>query len=136
MAETTGTVWLALTFNCCRCHDHKFDPLSQRDYYSLTAFFNQTPVDGGGGDPQTPPVLRVPDPAAARQLAEVSQQSDEARRSLDTERTAAASRRESWERERAAAGYGIPSIGQGTQERKAPLRLSPLPSMRQRTGPL
>jgi hypothetical protein len=57
MAETTGTVWLGLTFNCCRCHDHKFDTLTQRDYYSLFAFFNQTPVNGGGGDPRTPPVL-------------------------------------------------------------------------------
>ena len=47
------------TFNCCRCHDHKFDPLSQRDYYQLFAFFNNTPVDGGGGDPQTKPVLEV-----------------------------------------------------------------------------
>ena len=60
MTETVGTVWLGLTFNCCRCHDHKFDPLSQRDYYGLFAFFNQTPVDGNGGDPQTPPVLVLP----------------------------------------------------------------------------
>jgi hypothetical protein len=60
MAETTGTVWMALTMNCCRCHDHKYDPLTQRDYYSLLAFFNQTPVDGSGGDPQTAPVLAVP----------------------------------------------------------------------------
>jgi hypothetical protein len=59
MAETTGTVWLGLTFNCCRCHDHKFDALSQRDYYGLFAFFNQTPVNGGGGDPATKPVLEV-----------------------------------------------------------------------------
>ncbi len=61
MAETTGTVWMALTMNCCRCHDHKYDPLKQRDYYSLLAFFNQTPVDGSGGDPQTPPVIAVAD---------------------------------------------------------------------------
>lgn len=60
MAETMGTVWLGLTVNCCRCHDHKFDPLSQRDYYGLFAFFNQTPVTGAGGDPQTAPVLEVP----------------------------------------------------------------------------
>ena len=59
MTETMGTVWLGLTMNCCRCHDHKFDPLSQQDYYSLSAFFNQTPVDGSGGNPQTPPVLTV-----------------------------------------------------------------------------
>jgi hypothetical protein len=68
--ETVGTVWLGLTFNCCRCHDHKFDPLQQRDYYSLFAFFNQTPVTGSGGNPQTPPVLDLATAAeVARQAA-------------------------------------------------------------------
>ncbi len=71
MTETMGTVWLGLTLNCCRCHDHKFDPLTQEDYYRLTAFFNQTPVTGAGGNAQTPPVLEVATPAAiaARDLA-------------------------------------------------------------------
>ncbi len=59
-AETVGTVWLGLTMNCCRCHDHKFDPLTRKDYYRLFDFFNQTPVNGGGGDPRTPPVLAMP----------------------------------------------------------------------------
>ncbi|HUE70718.1 MAG TPA: PSD1 and planctomycete cytochrome C domain-containing protein [Pirellulaceae bacterium] len=72
MSETMGTVWLGLTFNCCRCHDHKFDPLSQQDYYSLTAFFNQTPVDGGGGNPQTPPVMEVATAEQTQRLAEAS----------------------------------------------------------------
>jgi hypothetical protein len=62
MAETTGTLWLGLTFNCCRCHDHKFDALSQQDYYGLFAFFNQTPVTGDGRSGQTPPLLAVPTP--------------------------------------------------------------------------
>ena len=57
MTETTGTAWLGLTVGCARCHDHKFDPISQRDYYSLSAFFNQTPVDGSGGNPQTKPII-------------------------------------------------------------------------------
>jgi mono/diheme cytochrome c family protein len=38
--NTTGTVFLGLTVGCCQCHDHKFDPLSQREYYRLFAFFN------------------------------------------------------------------------------------------------
>jgi mono/diheme cytochrome c family protein len=38
--NTTGAVWLGLTVGCCQCHDHKFDPLTQREYYQLFAFFN------------------------------------------------------------------------------------------------
>ncbi len=38
--QTVGTAFLGLTFNCCRCHDHKFDPLKQDDFYSLQAYFN------------------------------------------------------------------------------------------------
>jgi hypothetical protein len=51
LVETTGSAFLGLTFNCCRCHDHKFDPLLQADYYRLRAFFepvkfnDTTPLD-------------------------------------------------------------------------------------------
>jgi mono/diheme cytochrome c family protein len=55
--ETTATVWLGLTVGCARCHDHKFDPILRTDYYALFAYFNQTPVNGGNGSGQTPPVL-------------------------------------------------------------------------------
>ena len=72
MTETAATVWLGLTFNCNRCHDHKFDPLSQRDYYGLSAFFNRTPVDGGGGNPQTPPIIEWPSKRQEAKLAEVN----------------------------------------------------------------
>ena len=49
--NTTGTLWLGLTLGCAQCHDHKFDPVSQRDYYGLSAFFNSIDEDGraGGG---------------------------------------------------------------------------------------
>ena len=67
-AETVGTVWLAATMNCSRCHDHKFDPYTMRDYYGLVAFFNQTPVTGGGGSPQTAPVMDFTTPEQIERL--------------------------------------------------------------------
>ncbi|HWB09347.1 MAG TPA: PSD1 and planctomycete cytochrome C domain-containing protein [Pirellulales bacterium] len=83
MTETLGTVWLGLTLNCCRCHDHKFDPVTQRDYYSLFAFFNQTPVDGGGGNPQTPPVVEVPSVEQTTRLSQLAAEIDSAASALD-----------------------------------------------------
>ncbi len=58
--DTTGTVWLGLTVGCATCHDHKFDPITQRDFYSLAAFFENTtqkPRDGDIFD--TPPFVIV-----------------------------------------------------------------------------
>ena len=74
MSETVGTVWLGLTLNCCRCHDHKYDPITNEEYYQLFAFFNQTPVTGKGGDAQTAPNLAAPSEEQKRKLAEVSQE--------------------------------------------------------------
>jgi Protein of unknown function (DUF1553)/Protein of unknown function (DUF1549)/Concanavalin A-like lectin/glucanases superfamily/Planctomycete cytochrome C len=59
--ETTSRVWLGLTANCAVCHDHKFDPLSQKEFYSMSAFFNNTTqgaMDGNSKD--TPPIVTVP----------------------------------------------------------------------------
>lgn len=71
--ETTSTVWLGMTMTCCRCHDHKYDPILQKEYFGLFAFFNQTPVTGGGGNPQTPPVLSVPTKQQQEQIEQLNQ---------------------------------------------------------------
>ncbi len=52
--NTTGTLWLGLTLGCTQCHDHKFDPISQRDYYSLSAYFNSIDEDGKAGNAAKP----------------------------------------------------------------------------------
>ena len=55
--ETVGTVWMGLTLNCSRCHDHKFDAISQKEYYQLFDYFNQTSEKGRGFSGRIPPVL-------------------------------------------------------------------------------
>ncbi|MBA4066113.1 MAG: hypothetical protein C0501_20825 [Isosphaera sp.] len=59
--ETTSAVWMGLTTGCAVCHDHKYDPVSQKDFYSLSAFFNNTTqVAKDGNVPNTPPIINVP----------------------------------------------------------------------------
>jgi hypothetical protein len=68
--ETTGSTWMALTMNCCRCHDHKYDPISQKEFYQFFAYFNSIDESGVLGDfggagttrrgGNTPPTLSLP----------------------------------------------------------------------------
>src|SRR5205814_7400361 len=79
--NVTGTVWLGTTLECCQCHDHKYDPFTQRDYYRLFAFFNNTPketyqrtkgsaaLEAGG-----PEVALLLSADAARRRAEIAAQ--------------------------------------------------------------
>ena len=69
--NTTSTVWLGLTMGCAQCHDHKFDPIPQADYYRLYAFFNtiaEKPLDGDKGN--AVPLLML-DAAGEAKLAEL-----------------------------------------------------------------
>ena len=65
--ETTAAVWLGQTFNCCRCHDHKYDPFTAKDFYSLKAFFHNVPEQGSGNrqakpNASAPPIVSLPSP--------------------------------------------------------------------------
>src|SRR5207237_4161731 len=62
--NTTGAVFLGLTLGCAQCHDHKFDPISQREYYEFFAFFNNADE----------PVMEVPTAEQLRQRQRVRQQ--------------------------------------------------------------
>ena len=54
---TTAQVWMGMSFLCARCHDHKFDPLSQKEFYQFFSFFNQVPERGNSG---FTPNIKVP----------------------------------------------------------------------------
>jgi len=77
--ETTGQTWLGLTVGCSRCHDHKYDPLSQREFYALFALFNNVPESGtimgssnrAGGN--SDPVFEIPSPVQAQELTRLAQ---------------------------------------------------------------
>jgi hypothetical protein len=61
--ETTSQVWLGLTAGCAVCHDHKYDPLTQKDFYALSALFNNITMNAMDGNiKDTPPILVLPKP--------------------------------------------------------------------------
>jgi hypothetical protein len=64
--QTVGTAFLGLTFNCCRCHDHKFDPLKQEDFYGLQAYFNSITEKHAENNraPAYPPLIDAASPLA------------------------------------------------------------------------
>lgn len=71
--STTGTVFMGLTVGCAQCHDHKFDPISQREFYQLFAFFNNMtdpPLDKNIKDPK--PVIKVMDETQKQQQQELT----------------------------------------------------------------
>lgn len=60
-AETTAVVFMGLTWGCARCHDHKYDPQTQRDYYRMFAFFHNLPEKGSArGSSNAAPMMKVP----------------------------------------------------------------------------
>ena len=74
--NTTASVFLGMTMGCAECHDHKYDPVSQKDFYSLFAFFNSVEGEKGaqGHDLPLPPLLTFPTPEQAETLKTVQSQ--------------------------------------------------------------
>ena len=72
--NTTATVWMGLTLGCCQCHDHKYDPFTQREYYQLYAFFNNVPELGlDGFNANAKPIMKAPRPRDSALLSDLQQ---------------------------------------------------------------
>lgn len=82
--NTTGTAFLGLTMECARCHDHKFDPIAQKEYFELSAFFNNVPelglisADGNAG-----PLLPLPEEEVEKKLDFIEKQIKEQEQQLE-----------------------------------------------------
>ena len=79
--DTTMQVWMGSTLGCAQCHDHKYDPFSQADFFELFAFFDQT-VDADRNDDE--PRMRAPTAANVAAVAELRARLDATRTSLTT----------------------------------------------------
>ena len=73
--NTTATAFMGLTMECATCHDHKFDPISQKEYYQMTSFFNNVPELGMiGNDKNFGPLLLLPDPETERAIENLNRE--------------------------------------------------------------
>lgn len=104
--STTAKVWMGMSLECAQCHEHKYDPLSQEDYYRFYAYFNVS-ADAGmqTRNGNTAPILNIPDPDKERQLPQVREELKGVQRQLADRRNTARSDYEIWlsKREQAIA---------------------------------
>jgi hypothetical protein len=103
--NTTGTVWLGLTVACTQCHDHKYDPITQKDYYSLYAFFNNIPENGlDGRYGNAAPLIQTPTPEQSKRLDQLNAAVKGAEQAIAAATPAVEAAQAEWEREAASAG--------------------------------
>ena len=95
--ETTSAVWLGLTAGCAACHDHKFDPVSMREFYSLAAFFRNTPMSAlDGNNANHPPSIFVPIPEDRSRFTAIDGEIASKRQEIEQRRKTARRDFEAW----------------------------------------
>jgi hypothetical protein len=129
--NTTASVWMGLTLGCAQCHNHKFDPFPQKDYYRFLAFFDNVQYKnlnlGQGEGHILEPELELPTPQQDKQAKEIRVEIDKVQAVLDTETPALAAAQARWEEEmKAAEGQWTVLVpGHATSEGGATLKLLP-----------
>lgn len=104
--NTTGTVWLGTTLECAQCHNHKYDPFSQRDYYSLVAYFNNTQKEAERANPKVPGSIKFDGVAAVLPDMKIEERRRELQRQIADLEKKVAVQAKSEEPAAAAGGRG------------------------------
>jgi hypothetical protein len=96
--QTFGWVYLGLTTNCCQCHDHKFDPISMKDYYALAAYFRNTtePAKDGNVKDGKSETIKVYSPEDRKKLEQLSTEIAAAKSNVDDYRKSSKLKFETW----------------------------------------
>ena len=112
---TTAQAWMGLTVGCARCHDHKYDPLSQREYYQFFAYFNSIADRGndGNGGKNSVPFLPVYSEEQQRELAQLELRRGELEAALAADTPERRARFEEWvaEAQHGTAEWNPPALG-------------------------
>src|SRR5438094_725806 len=109
--DTTATVWMGLTMRCAQCHDHKYDPLTQREYYRFYAFFNNVPEQGLDGQKgNAVPFMKVPAPEQQAQFDASTKKIAELEQALKAREAASLSARDKWETRAASLLDKAPAV--------------------------
>jgi hypothetical protein len=125
-AQTTSIVWMGLTLGCARCHDHKYDPISQKDFYRLFAYFNRIPDEQGfvwnyGNEH---PYVKAPLPEQQRKLNEFDSKIADLERQYQSLQPELQKAQRKWERVQAHSNAADWTVHRGLvfQSGKAPLQ--------------
>ncbi|MFN7937638.1 MAG: DUF1553 domain-containing protein [Bryobacteraceae bacterium] len=111
--ETTSAVFLGLTMGCGRCHNHKYDPITQKEFYQFFAYFNNIPEYGRAMKyGNSPPLVPAPTREQQQQLQKLEARVEKLNASIDGERAATEKAQHVWERSlaKAAPQYWRPSV--------------------------
>jgi hypothetical protein len=112
--DTTATAFMGLTLRCAQCHDHKYDPITQKEYYRFFAFFNNVPEQGLDGQKgNAVPYMKAPTPEQQEQLEATNKQIAAFEQALKQRAAEAASAQSEWEKSSLATLEKTPMVAEG-----------------------